>query len=679
MKFKYCLMLGLFSYITAEANNQVSVVPIKRDTVKINQLKDVIVSTKSTEGQILHVDLHRVPVNSSQDLLRKIPGLFIAQHAGGGKAEQLFLRGFDNDHGTDVRISADGVPVNMVSHAHGQGYSDLHFLIPELISSIDYGKGSYYADKGDFNTSGFVDFHTKTLVEQSLVKIEGGSFNTVRMVGIFDLLNNERKKQYAYVGSEYNFTNGPFEVNQRFNRLNLFGKYTGRISDNTTIKFQVSTFSSNWNASGQIPERAVKSGIIGRFGSIDTTEGGGTSRTNISMGIHRHWRNRDLNSLFYYSKYRFNLYSDFTFNLIHPDKGDEIKQTDDRDIYGFDHSFTVHMPLSSSEIVWKSGVGMRYDNIHNLELSYVTQRDSLNERLAWGSGTEVNLNAYSSLEWKVNKFTFLPGIRIDWFSFNYFDKLQSSRGQQGTLGFKISPKMSLFFDPNRNIKLFIKSGIGFHSNDMRAAIARNGKEVLPSLFNTDLGANFKPLSGLYISPILWYSHLNSEFVWNGDVNGVSDAGATRRFGADLSVRYQPFVWLYMDVDANYAHARLIDAPKGQNYVELAPVFTSTGGISVLSSNGFSANIRYRYMKNRPANEDNSIKASGYFVNDLLVGYDTKCWGVNLQIQNMFNIDWNEAMFAETTRIKGEPASGINELTFTPGSPVFFKLGLTAKF
>lgn len=651
----------------------------KRDSVKINQLKDVVVTTKSIEGQISKVDLHRTPVNTAQDLLRKVPGLFIAQHAGGGKAEQIFLRGFDNDHGTDIRISADGMPVNMVSHAHGQGYSDLHFLIPELISSIDYGKGSYYADKGDFNTSGYVDFHTKTFVDQSMVKVEGGGFNTARMLGVFNLLNNKRSNQFAYIGTEYNFTNGPFDVKQRFNRLNMFGKYTGRISENTTVKFLASTFNSNWNASGQIPERAVSSGMIGRFGSVDTTEGGSTSRTNLVLGIENHKDNRELSSTFYYSKYRFNLYSNFTFNLIHPDKGDEIQQTDDRDVYGMDHHLTVHIPLKNSELIWKSGVGMRYDNIHDLQLNYVTQRDTLNERLAWGTGSEVNMNAYTSLDWKVKNFTIQPGIRADWFSFNYFDKLAPSKGQQGAIGFKVSPKFNVFYDPSAKVRLFVKTGMGFHSNDLRAAVAQNGKEVLPGFFNTDLGANIKPLPGLFISPVLWYSHLNAEYAWNGDVNGVSDVGATRRFGADLSVRYQPVSWLYLDADANYAHARLTDEPAGQNYVELAPVFTSTGGLSVLFANGFSANLRYRYMHDRPANEDNSISASGYFVNDLLVGYNTKWWGINAQVQNLFNVKWNEAMFAETTRLKGEASQGINELTFTPGTPVFFKLGLTAKF
>lgn len=651
----------------------------RQDSVKSGQLKDVVVTDHTTEGQILRVDLNKTPVNSAQDLLRKVPGLFIAQHAGGGKAEQIFLRGFDNDHGTDIRISADGMPVNIVSHAHGQGYADLHFMIPELVSGIDFGKGSYQADKGDFNTSGYVDFHTRDVLEQSMLKVEGGSFNTARMLGMFNILHDSKHLQNAYVAGEYSFTNGPFDVQQRFNRLNLFAKYSGRIGPNTTMKFEASTFSSNWNASGQIPERAVSMGLIGRFGSIDTTEGGNTSRSNLLLGIQSKIGNRELNSTFYYSRYKFNLYSNFTFYLEHPDRGDEIQQVDDRDIYGMDHSITLNYHLGNSDLSWKSGLGMRYDNIHNLELSQVSQRDTLNERLAWGRATEVNMNAYSALEWKINKFTFLPGLRLDWFSFNYFDRLNPSKGQQGAIAAKLSPKFNVFYDANEYLRFFFKTGLGFHSNDVRDAVLQNGKQVLPGFFNTDLGIKIKALDGLYISPALWYSYLHNEFVWNGDGGGVSDVGATRRLGADLSLRYQPLSWLYLDADMNYARPRLVGAPRGENYVELAPTLTGTGGLSVQIPCGLTANIRYRYMHDRPANEDNSLTARGYFVNDLLLGYNKKHWGINMQVQNLFNVKWNEATFAETTRLKGEAPQGVNEITFTPGTPVFFKVGANLKF
>ncbi|MBB6270611.1 hypothetical protein HDF26_001038 [Pedobacter cryoconitis] len=643
-------------------------------------LDSVIITSKTAQQDLMKINLNRVPVNTAQDLLRKVPGLFIAQHAGGGKAEQIFLRGFDNDHGTDIAISADGIPVNMVSHAHGQGYSDLHFLIPETIDNISFGKGAYYADKGDFNTSGYVDFHTYDHVDQSMLKLEGGSFNTMRTAGIFNLLHEDTKQRNAYIAGEYNFTNGPFKVKQNFNRLNLFGKFNQQLDERSYINIQASTFSSNWNGSGQIPERAVSEGIIGRFGSIDTTEGGNTSRTSLLLNYRYKISDReDWESSFYYSHYKFNLYSDFTFFLVHPDKGDEIHQFDDRDVYGMNHKYSKRFEFSNSSLIWKAGGGFRMDDIHDLGLSYVTARDSLNERLAWGTGIETNINAFTAAEWVVGKWMINPGVRADWFNYNYYDKLNPRNGQQGYQKIRISPKLNFFYNADANTQLYLKTGFGFHSNDIRDVVLQKGANTLPWSAGADLGAMLKPVRDLVIQPILWYTYLSNEYVWNGDSYGTSAVGKTRRFGVDLTVHYQPLSWLYLDADANYADPKLIGEPAGNNYLELAPTFTSAGGIGVQLKNGMSANLRYRYIHSRPATQDNSIIAQGYFVNDLLLGYEKKHWAFNIQVQNLFDVNWNEAMFAETTRLHGEPSAGVEQLTFTPGTPLYIKAGITVKF
>ena len=666
------LMLHPFQHVRSQG--------IAEDTIRVVHLKDVVVASQNAEGQIIRVDLARIPVNTSQDVLRKVPGLFIAQHAGGGKAEQIFLRGYDNDHGTDIRISADGMPVNMVSHAHGQGYSDLHFLIPETIGRIDFGKGSYYADKGDFNTAGFVNFHTRRSMDHSMLKMEAGNFNTLRMVGIFNLLHNQAAGENAYLAAEYNFTNGPFDVKQRFNRLNLFGKYNRQLDERSYINVQASTFSSGWNASGQIPERAVSEGLTGRFGSVDSTEGGSTGRTNLLVSYTREISpDASWSSSFYYSRYKFTLYSDFTFFLEHPDQGDAIRQVDDRDVYGMDHTYTRYFSIGSGRLAWRSGAGLRYDDVHDLELSFVTRRKEVNEQLASGAALIANLNAFTSADWEIGRWMISPGIRADWFGFNYDDRLKPASGWQGTEVMKVSPKLSFYFDAARNLRLFFKTGMGFHSNDVRDVVARNGKQVLPASYGADLGSTWQLAGRLLLQPALWYSFMENEFVWNGDSYGVSEAGRTRRYGADLTLRYQPVDWLYLDADANYAHPRLADEPEGHNYLELAPVFTSTGGASLQLPNGFTANLRYRYMHDRPANDDNSIVAGGYFVNDLLLGYERKSWAVNLQVQNLFDVNWNEAMFAATTRLAGERPNGIEQLTFTPGTPLFAKLAFSIKF
>ena len=250
---------------------------------KTFQLDEMVITEElNTVSTISRLDLNVTPVNSSQEVLRKVPGLFIGQHAGGGKAEQIFLRGFDIDHGTDISLSVDGMPVNMVSHAHGQGYSDLHFVIPETVNKIDFGKGAYYAQQGDFNTAGYVDFKTKDYLKESEILFSVGQFNSLRTVGLFNLMENT-KNQNAYVAMEYIATDGPYDSPQNFNRLNLFGKYVVFSPENDKLTLTASHFTSRWDASGQIPQREVDNGNISRFGAIDDTEGGETERTNFNV------------------------------------------------------------------------------------------------------------------------------------------------------------------------------------------------------------------------------------------------------------------------------------------------------------------------------------------------------------------------------------------------------------
>ncbi len=209
------------------------------------------------------LDIHLRPINNSQEVLRMVPGLFIGQHAGGGKAEQIFIRGFDVDHGTDINLTVDGLPVNMVSHAHGQGYADLHWVIPELIEKVNFNKGPYFADKGNFTTAGYVSFKTKDYVENNFIKLEGGQFNTFRGITGINLIKpkGDRRDQSLYFAGEGSFTKGFFESPQNFNRLNGTLKYHGSVSTRSVLTSTITAFKSKWNASGQIPERAVEERI----------------------------------------------------------------------------------------------------------------------------------------------------------------------------------------------------------------------------------------------------------------------------------------------------------------------------------------------------------------------------------------------------------------------------------
>ena len=641
----------------------------------IYKLEEVVIQSKlSAMNVISKIDLQTSPVNSSQEILRKVPGLFIGQHAGGGKAEQIFLRGFDIDHGTDIAISVDGMPVNMVSHAHGQGYADLHFVIPDIIEKIDFGKGTYYANKGNFATAGYVAFQTKDKVENSKISIEAGQFNTLKTVGVFNLLDKNRNEN-AYLATEFILTDGPFDSPQNFSRINLFGKYTSIFSDNSKLSISGSRFTSKWDASGQIPQRLVDNGTISRFGAVDDTEGGNTSRTNVNVTLTKPIdENTFVKSNAFYSNYQFELYSNFTFFLEDPINGDQIRQKENRNIYGFNSEWNKRYTNS----LFQFGIGLRSDATKNTELSHTRGRYTTLETLKLGDIDETNGFSYVNAEFNFGKLKINPAIRLDYFKFNYQDKLTPNFTTQSEDKVKFSPKLNFIYSVTNSFQLFIKSGLGFHSNDTRVVVAQTGKKILPTAFGADLGTIFKPISKLVLNAALWYLDLEQEFVYVGDAGIVEPSGKSRRLGFDLGLRYQLTDWLFFDTDVNYAHGRSIDEPKGQDYIPLAPDFTSTGGLSITKLNGFSGGIRYRYLKSRPANEDNSIEAKGYMISDINLNYDYKNITFGIAVENILNTKWNETQFATESRLQNESQS-VEEIHFTPGTPFFMKAKIIYRF
>ncbi len=652
------------------------IIVLEDDIFRLNEI--VIQPKLSAMNVISKIDLQTTPVNSSQEILRKVPGLFIGQHAGGGKAEQLFLRGFDIDHGTDIAIAVDGIPVNMVSHAHGQGYADLHFVIPETVEKIDFGKGTYYADKGNFATAGYVGFQTKDKLEKSSIGLEIGQFNTLRTVGLFNLLGNQ-KTQSAYIATEYILTDGPFDSPQNFNRINLLGKYSTILSDNSKFSVLASRFSSKWDASGQIPQRLIDDRTISRFGAVDNTEGGNTSRTNVNVSLSKPIdENTFMKANAFYSNYQFELYSNFTFFLEDPINGDQIKQKENRGIYGMNAELNQKTNLNDVAVLLQYGVGFRADATKDSELSHTLNRKTVLENIKLGDINESNLFSYFNSEFNFGKLMINQAIRLDYFKFNYQDKLTTDYKIQSESKVKFSPKLNFIYSQNNNLQFFLKSGIGFHSNDTRVLVQNNGKQVLPTAIGADIGTIWKPFPKLIVNSALWYLFLEQEFVYVGDAGIIEPSGKSKRMGAELGLRYQLNDWLYFGADANYTYARSIDEPKGQDYIPLAPDFTTTGGLSFQKIQGFSGGLRYRYLKSRPANEDNSIVAKGYFVSDFNVNYQYKSINFGISIENLFDTAWNETQFATESRLQNESES-MEEIHFTPGTPFFMKGKITYTF
>ncbi|WP_420459131.1 TonB-dependent receptor domain-containing protein [Neolewinella sp.] len=614
---------------------------------------------------VADIDAQLRPVNSAQDVLRRVPGMVIGQHAGGGKAEQLFLRGFDIDHGTDVAISVEGMPVNMVSHAHGQGYADLHFLIPETIQKIDYGKGPYYAERGNFATAGYVDFALRDALDRSSVSVERGSFGLLRGVGLFDLLSRERSN--AYLATEYMLTDGPFVSSQHFSRLNVMGRYTAELENGNRLSLLASHFSSKWDASGQIPVRAVEQGLIGRFGAIDDTEGGYTSRSNL-LGAFTSVVDRStfVKTTAYYSRYAFELYSNFTFFLEDPENGDQIRQAEDRNLYGLQSELTHTFSAGGLEGRLKAGVGLRYDDSNDNQLSRTRNREELLERVQYGDIDETNVFAYAGADFELGRWLIHPGLRMDQFVFQYVNKLQPTYDRQEQRKAAVSPKLNFLYTANPRTQLYLKTGIGFHANDTRVVLDRGAADILPLALGADLGAIYRPTDRLFLNAALWYLYLQQEFVYVGDAGIVEPSGETRRLGVDLGLRYQLTDWLFADADVNYALARSINEPEGADYIPLAPNLTATGGLTVLRQR-LSGGLRYRYVRDRPANEDNSIIAAGYLVVDANANYRLGPLTLGLVIENALDTEWEETQFATTSRLRDE-ALPVEEIHFTPGAP-----------
>lgn len=646
---------------------------------EVFKLSEVTISPNvNINSTIMKLDLNTNPVNSSQEILRKVPGLFIGQHAGGGKAEQLFLRGFDIDHGTDVAITADGIPVNMVSHAHGQGYADLHFIIPETINIIDFGKGPYNAAKGNFATAGYVDFKTKDKLDASKLSVEVGQFNTVRTVGLFDLLGNKTKSN-AYLATEYIETDGPFESPQNFNRFNFFGKYSTILENQTKLCFIGSYFTSKWDASGQIPNRLVNNGTISRFGAVDDTEGGITSRTNLAVAIDKIIdENSYLKTNVFFSKYDFTLFSNFTFFIEDPVNGDQIRQYENRTLYGFNSEYTSKKVYNAFKLKWQTGIGFKVNATKDSELSHTLNRNTVLNYIQLGDIDESNFSAYTNVEFQFNKLTINPSLRMDYFKFNYQDKLAMNYETLSNTKFKLLPKLNFSYVQNDKVAYFLKSGFGFHSNDTRVVLQED-KEILPTVFGADLGTTLKPTKNLIVNAALWTLFSDQEFVYVGDAGIVEPSGKSKRLGVDLGLRYQLNDYLFLDFDANYAFARSVDEPSGQDYIPLAPEFTSTGGISFKNFKRFSGNLNYRFMGDRAANEDNSVIAKGYLVSDLSLNYKlSKTFEVGVVVNNLFNTEWNETQFLTESQLQTESQS-VEEIHFTPGTPFFAKIKLTYSF
>ncbi len=682
------LFFLLCFFVILESNAQI-------ETTKEDTLQEIIIKADrpvSAASSLLlnQMDFKNRLKNSAQDMLKLVPGLFIAQHAGGGKAEQIFIRGFDCDHGTDVATFVDGIPVNMSSHGHGQGYEDLHFLIPETVNAISVFKGPYHAQFGNFATAAAVEFKTLDTLQNNLFLIENtynptlNLFSANRIMGMYEL-PFKNKKFTSYLAFEGNFNSGYFEQKQAFNRINVFSKSTYRFNSFHSLSFTISSFSSKWNASGQVPVRAILSNSITRFGSFDPTEGGKTSRKNINLVYKYKKKTTEFVSQIYATDYRFQLFSNFTFFLEDSINGDQIEQGDNRKLIGFANKFTKYHHFFKKKSTLQLGTNLRYDNIEN-DLWSTKTRERLKPK-AIAKINELATNIYFNERiFLTNKLKLELGARLDVIHFDVLDRLPTDSSRSNYSGKNtqhlVSPKVNLNYQLNAKNQLFINSGYGFHSNDARSSVQELANNNLPKSFGSEIGSLSQISNKATISIALWMLQLENELVYVGDDGTTENKGSSRRIGIDLSLRYQLSKTLFVDADVNYSKNRLTENFYGSNLktnflIPLAPTFTSSGGITYQKNKFFTA-IRYRVISDRPANESNSVKAKGYFLFDANVNYQFKKIKCGFSIENLFNQEWNEAQFDTESRLQGEQNS-VSEIHFTPGTPFAIKCSVQYNF
>jgi hypothetical protein len=618
------------------------------------------------------LDVRLRPRESSQELLRLAPGLVIAQHAGGGKAEQIFLRGFDADHGTDVALSVDGTPVNVVSHAHGQGYADLHFLIPDVVQRVIVRKGPYAAEDGDFATAGSVTFETADRIERSL-GLRYGSFETGHLEAALPF-GGDASRAGGYVALAGLATRGPFIAAQDHRRGNLFLKATTPLGA-ARLAATISGFAAAWDASGQVPQRAIASGLIGRFGAIDDREGGATSRYESSLALSGGNAEQSWSARAFAVRYHFDLFSNFTFFLNDPVNGDGIEQKDERwtsglQLRGARAGRLLGLPGRTSV-----GAGTRSDRA-GVNLFNQRERARLAARVA-ARVTQDQLYAWLERELELGtRVRVRLGLRGDAYRVAVHDRLLNTQSGAAWHS-QVSPKASLAFDVARGTALFANAGTGFHSNDARAVVlAGDSARVLPRAVGFEVGARRTGSRGS-AALALWRLDLQSELVYVGDEGTTEASGRTRRVGIDASVRYALMPWLWADADLNLARGRLRDEPAGADRVPLAPAVTTAGGLTAERAS-WRAGLRWRGVGARAADETNTVRALGYMLWEVFGMRRVGRAEFSVAVDNLFDTTWNEAQFATTSRLRGE-RDAVTELHFTPGSPRALQLGVRWPF
>jgi hypothetical protein len=609
-----------------------------------------------------------------------VPGVVISQHSGEGKANQFYLRGFNLDHGTDFATTVAGMPVNMPTHAHGQGYTDLNFLIPELVGGVQFSKGPYFADQGDFATAGAARINYSNVLEHPLVHVAGGEQGFGRVVaaasptvGVGTLL----------VAGEVEHNDGPWEHPDDFQKLNGLVRYT---SGNAAGGFSLTgmAYHASWNSTDQVPQRAIDSGEIGRFGTIDPSDGGRTSRYSASAEWQRASGTVSTRVSGYGIAYNLDLYSNFTYFLDDPERGDQHWQLDDRFVSGLEASQTRIGRLFGRQTQNIVGLQLRHDAIGTVGLYHTEARQVLGTvREDSVQETALGLYAQNETYW-APKLRTLAGLRLDGYRFGLTDT-PTNVPVDAKYASLVSPKGGVIVGPFRGLELYGNAGLGFHSNDARAVLLGDQDDAVTQVTplsrgkGAEVGLRVVSIPHLQTTMSWWGLWLDSELVFVGDAGTTEPARPSRRSGVEWANYYAPFRGVTFDVDLSWSDAQFSDEDPAGSFVPGAVATVAAMGAAV-DRGRFAGSVRWRYFGPRPLIEDNSVRSRATSMVNLQAGYRlTSHMMALIDVFNLTDTTDSDIDYFYTSRLPNEPAEGIDDVHAHPALPRTVRASLRVSF
>ncbi len=652
----------------------------------------------ATAGSVDAEQFENRPLSRPGELLEVVPGLIVTQHSGEGKANQYFLRGFNLDHGTDFATWIDGMPVNMPTHAHGQGYSDANFLVPELVQSIDYRKGPYYAQWGDFSSAGVAQIHLRDRFDQQLLQLSGGEYGYARGLAAGSAPLSGGSLLYGVEGEHYD---GAYRKNDNFFNGSVVLRYS-RQDGSGGFHLTAMGYNARFDSTDQIPQRAVDEGLVDRLGCFDggCADGGKTHRYSLSGGFKRMIGGGELAGSAYALRYKLDLYSDFSYYLLDPLRGDQFEQVDARDVYGGDLAYRLPFTAFGHRAVNEIGLQSRYDNIGTVAL-YDTENRTRFGTVSQDHVREWSQAAFAASTLQLNRWLHVTaGIRYDHYDFGVTagDPLNSGHVSDGIA----QPKLTLVAGPFRHTELFLNLGKGFHSNDARGATeaevfnprfadnpAAGGSATTPvakdkplvATRGADLGLRSSLVPRLQFSQSFFVLDIDSELTFNGDGGDTSPGDATRRYGSESALYWQPLQHLVIDADYAYSHARfrvpqtLPDGGTGFHIPEAATSVFAVGA-TYESPRGWFAAARLRYFGSRPLIGDNSVSSHATRLVNLAGG---RRFGrqlkLGVQVINALNSKDHDIDYYFASRLTPpgapalDPAAGVSSIHFHPVEPL----------